>query len=916
MEPALLTLKKDQTVTKNFKVARSDATINVNIVDQNGEAISNVWGWANARRKGCGFGPMCQQGSGINRGTAAIGLFGGYTYIVGMHVDQNMGLSLLKEVTVDLKKYQTKDVTLTLVPNDATVRIILKDQNGKQIRDADCEGFLNDENFGWYGQRMQDGVATIDVRGGRQYGYGYHCRPESGILNTLPGENFFLVKQNATVTKIATAYRSDASVKVTLKAPNGTNAKFGWVGGGNWRWIEDEPGLTGDLKGGHKGVIDTGTDCFGGTCTLPLVAYDENGCYELFAGTPPDTNWMPPEETIVCVQPGDQKQITLKFREPDENVAITAKLEGGGSPMWGFCWGWNEDGGFTGSELMDGVASLPVAFSNEPYHIGCDGPGANGKFFRSEETSLVISKAGNYSLDFTLVEEEWELPDGISQTIDVTAATTINLPDGSSVSIPANAAGSEGNAQFIASPQTNLFKTQNEEALTFGWNFEMTLQTDNGEELVESFNSPVTICLAYNADVLANEGLVAKDLIPKNWNEDTSTWTKAEGYSVDEDNEVICFQAEHFSNYANMTTNATVTSAVAGEASILATPASAGGPQVIIADEDGNVAANFFAYNEAVRVGIEAVTGDVNGDGEYEIVTAPGVGGGPHVMVFDHAGTMLSQFMAYDANLRMGVHVRVADLDGDGTDEIITSPMAGAGPQVRIFNMEGVAIDQFFAYAENVRTGLTVEAGDVNGDGNIELVTVPDGAAGPQVRVFDNGGNALATFFAFASTIRHGYNVDLGDLTGDGTADIVVSPKFGAGPQYGVFTGDGTLVRYVFAYDSASRVGLNLAVGDVNGDGSNEVVTVPAGEAGPQVRVFNADGNAIAQWFAYGETIRGSYDVLAVDLDNDGDAEVVTAPGVDMGPQVRTFDGAGNALSQFFTHHEAFRGGLHIAPAQ
>ena len=101
-----------------------------------------------------------------------------------------------------------------------------------------------------------------------------------------------------------------------------------------------------------------------------------------------------------------------------------------------------------------------------------------------------------------------------------------------------------------------------------------------------------------------------------------------------------------------------------------------------------------------------------------------------HALVFD------VNLKIDDASLRMGIHVRVADLDGDGIAEIITSPMEGAGPQVRVFDMQGNVLDQFFAYAENVTTGLTVEAGDVNGDGSVELVTVPDGAAGPQVRVF------------------------------------------------------------------------------------------------------------------------------------------------------------------------------------
>jgi len=130
-----------------------------------------------------------------------------------------------------------------------------------------------------------------------------------------------------------------------------------------------------------------------------------------------------------------------------------------------------------------------------------------------------------------------------------------------------------------------------------------------------------------------------------------------------------------------------------------------------------------------------------------------------------------------------------------------------------------------------------------------------------------------------------------------------------------MFTGNGTLIDRFFAYAETFRGGINVSVGDTDGDGSNDIVACPESGAGPQIRVFDADGNAKSQFWAYASHLRGKFTSFVADLNGDGTNEIVTAPGEGMGPQVRSFDKDGKALSQFFTHHTGFRGGLNMFPA-
>ena len=96
--------------------------------------------------------------------------------------------------------------------------------------------------------------------------------------------------------------------------------------------------------------------------------------------------------------------------------------------------------------------------------------------------------------------------------------------------------------------------------------------------------------------------------------------------------------------------------------------------------------ASFFAYDPAFSGGVCVAVGDVNGDGKPDIITGAGAGGGPHVEVFDLTGHLENEFFAYDPRFTGGVNVAVGDLTGDGQGDIITGAGAGGGPHVKVFD--------------------------------------------------------------------------------------------------------------------------------------------------------------------------------------------------------------------------------------
>ncbi|MEK7538081.1 MAG: VCBS repeat-containing protein, partial [Patescibacteria group bacterium] len=137
-------------------------------------------------------------------------------------------------------------------------------------------------------------------------------------------------------------------------------------------------------------------------------------------------------------------------------------------------------------------------------------------------------------------------------------------------------------------------------------------------------------------------------------------------------------------------------------------------------------------------------------------------------------------------------------------------------------------------------------------------------------------------FNAFAKSDRNGINVAAGDVTGDHQADVIVGTGAGTDPLVKVFTPDGRLVTSFNPYFTERKTGVAVAAGDVNADGVDELITVPA-KSYPQIRIWTYNQTtkkftSLAQGFAYDRTQRQGYSIATGDLDGDARAEIIVAP--------------------------------------
>jgi hypothetical protein len=186
--------------------------------------------------------------------------------------------------------------------------------------------------------------------------------------------------------------------------------------------------------------------------------------------------------------------------------------------------------------------------------------------------------------------------------------------------------------------------------------------------------------------------------------------------------------------------------------------------------------------------------------------------------------------------------------------------------------------------------------------------------AEPRVTLYDaTTGQQVATFLAYDPTFRGGVRVALADLTGDGTPDIVTAPGPGAAPLVKVFDGQThAQVRSFLAYDANFRGGVFVVAGDI-GNGRDGIVTGPDTGGVPRVNVFDAQGTPVRSFLAYDPNFRGGVRV-ALGYGTNGNATVVTGPGQGGGPQVKVFETrTGNLEQSFMAYDPTFRGGVWVA---
>ncbi len=161
-------------------------------------------------------------------------------------------------------------------------------------------------------------------------------------------------------------------------------------------------------------------------------------------------------------------------------------------------------------------------------------------------------------------------------------------------------------------------------------------------------------------------------------------------------------------------------------------------------------------------------------------------------------------------------------------------------------------------------------------------IVVAPKSGNPQIKIYDlKGGVVQNNCTVFSSKSTSGVNIAIGDvLPSKAGKEIVVAPGSSGTPQVKVYSAKCKILNGGFtAYDTGVKSGVSVAVGDLDGKGQDEIVTMPAAKAQSFVRVFRIEKGkkkvVNKGFYAFPKSNKAGGFVTISDLDTDGKNEIV-----------------------------------------
>lgn len=272
--------------------------------------------------------------------------------------------------------------------------------------------------------------------------------------------------------------------------------------------------------------------------------------------------------------------------------------------------------------------------------------------------------------------------------------------------------------------------------------------------------------------------------------------------------------------------------------------------------------------------GVSVVAGDVDGDGEQELIVAQS--GGPDasglIRIYSSDHTLLKQVrIVTDAHSPTHIDLAAGDVDGDGKDEVVVSFPEEQRSFVALLNdqlsFDPLTVGLFEAFP-GVETGAVVAIGQLTTDDTPDILVGTSAGVSARVQPFSAQGLPMLPHIQpTLASVEQGLTLTTLKAEKNEPSHVVIGARNGGYTDVEVYVYDASRIPHrestFRTWTKEFQSGVELTPIDVDANGTEEIAIVPAGDQRADVRFFRPDGAYIetTPLQLFEEDFRGGVDI-------------------------------------------------------